>query len=79
MSTPNEFNFEIKKLVNNLTHFTREQSSRVLDDKKCYSSLLLIGKILNSNSIYVDFDIFAQARFDQVIANYPSNFILIKK
>jgi predicted transcriptional regulator len=70
MSTPNEFNFEIKKLVNNLTNFTREQSASILDDKKCYSSLLLIGKILNSNSIYIDFGIFAQTRFDQVIANY---------
>ena len=78
MSTPNEFNFEIKKLVNNLTIFTREQSSRVLDDKKCYSSLLLIGKILNSNSIYVDFDIFAQARFDQVIANYLREILRIR-
>ena len=31
----------------------------ILDDKKCYSSLVLIGKILNSNSNYIDFDIFA--------------------
>ena len=78
MSTSNKLNFEIKKLVNNLTIFTREQSARILDDKKCYSSLVLIGKILNSNSSYVDFDIFPQARFDQVIANYLREILRIR-
>ena len=78
MSTPNEFTLEINKLINYLAKFTREQSNRVLDDKKSYSSLFLIGKTLNSNSDDVDFGIFVKKRFDQVISNYLNEILKIR-
>jgi len=70
MSTPNEINLEIKKLMNNLTKFTRERPDRILDDRQCYLSLLNIYNIIEKKHELIDFDVFAKNRFDQVIANY---------
>jgi len=70
MSTPNEINLEIKKLMDNLTKFTRERPDRILEDRQCYLSLVSFSNIIRKKYGIIDYDVFAQNRFDQVIANY---------
>ena len=57
--------------IDHLTKFTKEKPDRILDDKKCYSSLLLIGKTIYSHSEIIDYPVLVQSRFDNVISNSP--------
>lgn len=70
MSTFEEFTFEISQSINYLVKFAQNQPERILYDKKSYSSLVLIGKAINSDLDYVEFDVFSLNRFDRVILNY---------
>ena len=64
--------------IDHLTKFTKEKPDRILDDKKCYSSLLLIGKTIYSHSENIDYPFFVQSRFDNVISNYLNEIFKIR-
>ena len=78
MATPNDFNPEFKNSINHLTKFTQDQPYRILKDRKCYLSLISIGKIIYDHQDQIDFGIFVQNRFDQVISNYLKEIFKIR-
>ena len=61
-----------------LKKFTQDQPDKILEDTKCYTSLILLGKTLESSSDDINFDIFVQQRFDQVISNYLNEIFKIR-
>ena len=70
--------FDLSEPVNYLTTFTRDQADKILDDRKSYSSLILLVNTLHCHPEYVNLEIFIQNRFDQVISNYLNEIFKIR-